>query len=102
MLSILCVRLTVKVKVGIPETFKVGKTGSSHLKHTVSCDGLSQMTTFLQQGWRLVEIFLDLSNAPKDHSNAATINLFWFLVRKRLFELTTLALFMKAGGVSSL
>ena len=40
MLSILCVRLTIKVKVGIPESFKVGwyppqKTGSSHLKeHT--------------------------------------------------------------------
>ena len=37
MLSILCVRLTIKVKVGIPENFKVGgyppkKTGSSHLK----------------------------------------------------------------------
>ena len=33
----LCVRLTIKVKVGIPESFKVGwyspkKTGSSHLK----------------------------------------------------------------------
>ena len=25
MLSILCVRLTIKVKVGIPESFKVGK-----------------------------------------------------------------------------
>ena len=38
MLSILCVRLTIKVKVGMPESFKVGwyppkKTGSSHLKH---------------------------------------------------------------------
>ena len=37
MLSIPCVRLTIKVKVGIPESFKVGgyppkKTGSSHLK----------------------------------------------------------------------
>ena len=37
MLSILCVRLTIKVKVGIPQSFKVGwyppkKTGSSHLK----------------------------------------------------------------------
>ena len=36
-LSILCVILTIKVKVGIPESFKVGwyppkKTGSSHLK----------------------------------------------------------------------
>ena len=37
MLSILCVILAIKVKVGIPESFKVGwyplkKTGSSHLK----------------------------------------------------------------------
>ena len=37
MLSILCVRFMIKVKVGIPESFKVGwyplkKTGSSHLK----------------------------------------------------------------------
>ena len=37
MLFILCVRVTIKVKVGIPESFKVGwyppkKTGSSHLK----------------------------------------------------------------------
>ena len=36
MLSILCVRLTIKVNVGTPESFKVGwypekKTGSSHL-----------------------------------------------------------------------
>ena len=37
MLSILCVTLTINVKVGLPESFKVGwyppkKTGSSHLK----------------------------------------------------------------------
>ena len=37
MLYILCVRLTIKVKVGIPESFKVRWyhqkiTGSSHLK----------------------------------------------------------------------
>ena len=46
MLSILCVRLTIKVKVGIPESFKVGwyptqKTGSSHLNFllfTIDCD----------------------------------------------------------------
>ena len=42
MLSILCVRLTIKVKVGIPESFKIGwypppqkKTGSSHLNEGV-------------------------------------------------------------------
>ena len=39
MLSILCVILTIKVKVGIPESFKVRwyplkKTGSSHLKYS--------------------------------------------------------------------
>ena len=39
MLSILCVRLTIKAKVGIPESFKVGwyppkKTGSSHLNYS--------------------------------------------------------------------
>ena len=39
MLPILCARLTIKVKVGIPESFKVGwyppqKAGSSHLKCT--------------------------------------------------------------------
>ena len=39
MLSILCVRLTIKVKVRIPESFKVGwyppkKTGSSHLNES--------------------------------------------------------------------
>ena len=42
MLSILCVRLTIKVKVGIPDSFKVGwyppeKTGSSHLKSHCLC-----------------------------------------------------------------
>ena len=46
MLSILCVRLTIKVKVGIPESFKVGwypprKTGSSHLKSLLGVKGLS-------------------------------------------------------------
>ena len=45
MLSILCDRLTIKVKVGIPESFKVGwyppkKTGSSHLKALQTGNGL--------------------------------------------------------------
>ena len=40
MLSILCVKLTIKAKVGIPESFKEGWyhqkiTGSSHLKLTI-------------------------------------------------------------------
>ena len=41
MLSILCIILTIKVKVGIPESFKVGwyppkKTGLSHLKSVIN------------------------------------------------------------------
>ena len=50
MLSILCVRLTIKVKVGIPENFKVGwyppkKTGSSHLKSNKRSDHLATRET---------------------------------------------------------
>ena len=46
MLSILCVILTIKVKVGIPESFKVGwyplkKTGSSHLNSANQILGVS-------------------------------------------------------------
>ena len=48
MFSILCVRLTIKVKVGIPESFKVGwyplkKTGSSHLKSNPSKEDIKQI-----------------------------------------------------------
>ena len=48
MLSILCVRLTIKVKVGIPESFKVGwyppkKTGSSHLKYLTLMSEISRL-----------------------------------------------------------
>ena len=49
MLSILCVRLTIKVEVGIPESFKVGwypppkKTGSSHLKYCPKCAFLNPL-----------------------------------------------------------
>ena len=45
MLSILCVRLKIKVKVGIPESFKLTgwyppqKTGSSHLKRSPLLSG---------------------------------------------------------------
>ena len=55
MLSILCVRLTIKVKLGIPESFKVGwyppkKTGSSHLK---------DLSKFLRpEGGGLIEVNL--------------------------------------------
>ena len=49
MLSILCVRLTIKVKAGIPESFKVGwyplkKTGSSHLKYRCRATSLTLLT----------------------------------------------------------
>ena len=51
MLSILCVRLTIKVKVGIPESFKVGwyppkKTGSSHLKEHILLISLAKVVSF--------------------------------------------------------
>ena len=51
MLSNLCVRLTIKVKVGIPESFKVGwyppkKTGSNHLNVITWTDQLR----FIQAG----------------------------------------------------
>ena len=50
MLSILCVRLTIKVKVGIPESFKVGwyhpkKTGSSHLNKI--CYGCKEVLKYV-------------------------------------------------------
>ena len=67
MLSILCVRLTIKVKVGIPESFKVEcpphpppkKTGSSHLKRTMirvnsqsrNCDYITEID-FWVLGWK--------------------------------------------------
>ena len=55
MLSILCVRLTIKVKVGIPESFKVGwyppkKTGSSHLKPGL----ISGIMTLLAHRWAYI------------------------------------------------
>ena len=58
MLSILCVRLTIKVKVGIPESFKVGwyppkKTGSSHLKTFVKMKVLSPIECFHSRGQHL-------------------------------------------------
>ena len=56
MLYILCVKLTIKVKVGIPESFKVGwyppkKTGSSHLNikrvaRDRSCSVVMNLTCF--------------------------------------------------------
>ena len=50
MLSILCDRLTIKVKVRIPESFKVGwyppkKTGSSHLKKNFGSSGSFNIST---------------------------------------------------------
>ena len=57
MLSMLYVRLTIKVKVGIPESFKVAWyrhkiTGSSHLKRCLYRLGLS--TGFTDKGLSIV------------------------------------------------
>ena len=59
MLSILCVRLAIKVKVGMPESFKVGwyppkKTGSSHLKCRCAFHIYNQLSGILHKiVWRL-------------------------------------------------
>ena len=64
MLSIPCVRLTIKVKVGIPESFKVGwyppkKTGSSHLKESDFHLGLySSLTSANNLNLNLLTLFL--------------------------------------------
>ena len=54
MLSILCVRLKIKVKVGIPESFKVGwyppqkkKTGSSQFFYVLNLIGIYGSTCTL-------------------------------------------------------
>jgi len=51
MLSILCGRLTIKVKVGMPEGFKVGwyphkKTGSIHLNLPKTTDSTAHSTVW--------------------------------------------------------
>ena len=66
MLSILFVRLTIKVKVGIPESFKVGwyplkKTGSSHLKLPI--EGSSSLWVLLSI---LVVFYVLLLPLPKN------------------------------------
>ena len=72
MLSILCVRLMIKVKVGIPESFKVGwyppkKTGSSHLKE--------QPSTFLDCEQSLIFFFKAFSvpNALTPSANSTDL-----------------------------
>ena len=62
MLSILCVRLTIKVKVGIPESFKVGwyppqKTGSSHLNRLSK--NRAQVTSRASLGKPIVPIVVE-------------------------------------------
>ena len=69
------------VNVPIEESVLPPRLGSIP-KHTFSCDWLGQMTTFLQQGWRLVEIFLDMSSAPRDQSLEATVNSVWFFEKE--------------------
>ena len=74
MLSILCVRLTIKVKVGIPESFKVRwyppkKTGSSHLKDIISQRTIEHILAhnwrnlrYKRQKWKGRYCRLDLKN----------------------------------------
>ena len=52
--SILCVRLTIKVKVGIPDSLKVGwylpkKTGSSHLNNVWNLNSISMLSRILRE-----------------------------------------------------
>ena len=66
MLSILCVRLTIKVKVGIPESFKVGwyprkKTGSSHLKD----NGLLNVVSYGNIYLTVIYLFRHISAVPE-------------------------------------
>ena len=68
MLSILCVRLTTKVKVGIPESFKVGwyppkKTGSSHLKEQLNTRARPE---------EIISTVPDLTSRTQDSSTATT------------------------------
>ena len=65
MLSILCVRLTIKVKVGIKESFKVGwyplqKNGSSHLKVALlnAKERLSNCRVFQTGDWNVILMLL--------------------------------------------
>ena len=64
-LSILCVTLTIKVKVGIPESFKVGWyrqkiTGSSHLNQNVNSTkpslGKCSLRTYIFKRWRSLAV----------------------------------------------
>jgi len=49
-----------------------------------ACDWQGQMTTLLQQGWRLVEIFFDQSSAAQAHGFSATqaLNSVWFFEKE--------------------
>ena len=67
MLSILCVILTIKVKVGIPESFKVGwyplkKTGSSHLKMPLPLISLINSASFSPQHRPLGAVSLSMGD----------------------------------------
>ena len=69
------------VNVPIEESVLPPRLGSIP-KHTFSCDWLGQMTSFLQHDWRLVEIFLDMSSAPRDQSLEAKVNSVWFFEKE--------------------
>ena len=49
-----------------------------------ACDWQGQMTTLLQQGWRLAEIFFDQSSAAQGHGFSATqaLNSVWFFEKE--------------------
>ena len=88
MLSMLYVRLTIKVKVGIPESFKVGWyphkiTGSSHLKYSISIRFLCpyHQYTFLLFLYKIISttfcIFIHYSHNLSPHwlkAYPATVN----------------------------
>ena len=83
MLSILRVRLTIKVKVGIPESFKVGwyppkKTGSSHLNSVFvffySFSRLFQIASFVKC-WRTLPEGLKPCSGPPRQGNVKKTNI---------------------------
>lgn len=65
--------VNVPIGVSVSAGFPVGKIN-------VVCDWLGQMAAFLQQGWRLVEVFLDQSATTQAHGFSATqsLNSVWF------------------------
>ena len=69
--------VNVPINVSVSPGFPAGKI-------QVYCDWLGQMAAFLQQGWRLVEIFLDQSGATQAHGFSASqaLNSVWFFEKE--------------------